>query len=417
MRHVVPGGDPADPRVLDEPSRLIGRPSLPGFCSGVARVEYEATVGREVGCDGCESSCLVVGGQEDLEGVAGQQHQVEASAQPDRSGVTEHPGDARALVALFRQGEHRRGGIDGDNEAIRSLGQRGCQHAGAAAKIEYCAAPFRQIACRSRNPRPSRSQCRKIEPHADRCNGRCRSFHRSHARRCRLVQSAGTPHQVIMAGDLDRNQGIAFPRRPRLRAAKRATYKGSKMTAGTGTPPYQAKHRATHKRKGIMPDETTFELASVEFGAEPVAVFRFGYERFELRARLGPGNLERAIAAAAEVAASAFCEMVARSAGLCAAGSRWRGRRASASLGRASRTSAHGARLARRRAPREGPLIEPTAATQPAAAATAFHALKRPTDGHAVHRNQSRPLLIASNATMFSCLFVLVCRKRSGNDR
>jgi len=55
-----------------------------------------------------------------------------------------------------------------------------------------------------------------------------------------------------------------------------------------------------------MPDETTFELASVQFGAEPVAVFRFGYERFELRARLGPGNLEHAIASAAEVAASVF---------------------------------------------------------------------------------------------------------------
>jgi hypothetical protein len=55
-----------------------------------------------------------------------------------------------------------------------------------------------------------------------------------------------------------------------------------------------------------MPDETTFELASVEFGANPVAVFRFGFERFELRARLGPGNLEHAIAAAAETAASVF---------------------------------------------------------------------------------------------------------------
>ena len=44
-----------------------------------------------------------------------------------------------------------------------------------------------------------------------------------------------------------------------------------------------------------MPDETTFELASVHFGAEPVAVFRFGYERFELRARLGPGNLAKNI--------------------------------------------------------------------------------------------------------------------------
>ena len=48
-----------------------------------------------------------------------------------------------------------------------------------------------------------------------------------------------------------------------------------------------------------MPDETTFEFASVQSGAEPVAVFRFGYERFELRARLGPGNLEHAIAEAA----------------------------------------------------------------------------------------------------------------------
>src|SRR3954468_22942809 len=67
--------------------------------------------------------------------------------------------------------------------------------------------------------------------------------------------------------------------------------------------PIYAGHR---ERKRIMPDETTFELESVQFGAEPVAVFRFGYERFELRARLGPGNLEHAIASAAEVAASVF---------------------------------------------------------------------------------------------------------------
>ena len=73
-----------------------------------------------------------------------------------------------------------------------------------------------------------------------------------------------------------------------------------------GGVPYHADHRATDERNGTMPNETTFELASVEFGAEPVAVFRFGYERFELRARLGPGNLEHAIAAAAEVAASVF---------------------------------------------------------------------------------------------------------------
>jgi hypothetical protein len=55
-----------------------------------------------------------------------------------------------------------------------------------------------------------------------------------------------------------------------------------------------------------MPVETIFVLVSIQFGAEPVAVFRFGYERFELRAWLGPGNLEHAIAAAAAVAASVF---------------------------------------------------------------------------------------------------------------
>src|SRR5262249_31323304 len=78
------------------------------------------------------------------------------------------------------------------------------------------------------------------------------------------------------------------------------------MRAPRSHPPYQANRKAVHERKGIMPDETTFELISIQFGTEPVAVLRFGYERLELRARLGPGNLEHAIAAAAEVAASVF---------------------------------------------------------------------------------------------------------------
>ena len=67
-------------------------------------------------------------------------------------------------------------------------------------------------------------------------------------------------------------------------------------------------HHVGKGKERIMADETTFELASVQFDAEPVAVFRFGYERFELRARLGPGNLEHAIASAAEVAASVFAK-------------------------------------------------------------------------------------------------------------
>src|ERR1700726_1804570 len=82
--------------------------------------------------------------------------------------------------------------------------------------------------------------------------------------------------------------------------------KAAQQRRGGGTPPYHADRGSTTRGKGFMPDEMTFELASVEFGAEPVAVFRFGYERFELRARLGSGNLEHAIASAAEVAASVF---------------------------------------------------------------------------------------------------------------
>src|ERR1700758_3886873 len=98
--------------------------------------------------------------------------------------------------------------------------------------------------------------------------------------------------------------------------------------------------RPRGKGKRTMPDETTFELVSVHFGAEPVAVFRFGYERFELRARLGPGNLEHAIAAAAEVAASVFARWSHEALAFAQRVRAGRGRRASASLGRAPRTTA-----------------------------------------------------------------------------
>jgi hypothetical protein len=111
-----------------------------------------------------------------------------------------------------------------------------------------------------------------------RLNGRSRSFHRSHAHRCWLVAWAGTPHQVIIGGNIGRNQASHLPSGL---TAKWATYKSSKM---------RAQRRTRH-----------------------------------CGGRRGRGQR--------------LCEMVARSVGLCAAGSRWRGRRASASLGRASRRS------------------------------------------------------------------------------
>ena len=124
-----------------------------------------------------------------------------------------------------------------------------------------------------------------------------------------------------------------------------------------------------------MPDETTFELASVQFGAEPVAVFRFGYERFAARTawswkprtrhcfgRRGRGQR--------------LCEMVARSVSLCGAGSRWRGRRASPSLA-ARHERAHGASRPLPRIPAK--VSSPSDSGRSASAVgTALHAPKRP---------------------------------------
>jgi hypothetical protein len=108
-----------------------------------------------------------------------------------------------------------------------------------------------------------------------------------------------------------------------------------------------------------MPDETTFELASVElasvqFGAEPVAVFRFGYEPLRTARTAWSWKPGTRHCFGRRGRGQRLCEMVARSVSLCAAGSRWRGRRASPSLA-ARHERAHGAsrpcRVFRRRSP------------------------------------------------------------------
>src|SRR5262249_54112178 len=87
------------------------------------------------------------------------------------------------------------------------------------------------------------------------------------ARRCRSQDRALCGPSATFAKIRHRVSLADAPRSGRLIRA--ATWRH-----GGATAPYQANHRAKHERKGIMPDETTFELASVEFGAEPVAVFR-----------------------------------------------------------------------------------------------------------------------------------------------
>ena len=96
-----------------------------------------------------------------------------------------------------------------------------------------------------------------------------------------------------------------------------------------------------------MPDETTFELASVElasvqFGAEPVAVFRFGYEPLRTARTAWSWKPGTRHCFGRRGRGQRLCEMVARSVSLCAAGSRWRGRRTSPSLA-ARHERAHGA--------------------------------------------------------------------------
>jgi hypothetical protein len=58
--------------------------------------------------------------------------------------------------------------------------------------------------------------------------------------------------------------------------------------------------------------------ASVEFGAEPVTVFRFGYERFELRARSGQPR-GRGYGGSGRRRRQRLCEVVTRNVGLRAA--------------------------------------------------------------------------------------------------
>lgn len=157
-----------------------------------------------------------------MKGVAGQQHQVEASVKPGRSGVIEHPGYARAAAPLFRQGEHRHGRIDANNEPIRFPGQRR-QHAGAAAKIEYCAAPLRQSTA-------------KVEILVPAILNVVKSNH------IRIVVT-GTGVLVGTSGRAhppSHNRKQHWPKSashfPRGRAASWATYKSSKMTARRSQP-------------------------------------------------------------------------------------------------------------------------------------------------------------------------------------
>jgi hypothetical protein len=125
-----------------------------------------------------------------------------------------------------------------------------------------------------------------------------------------------------------------------------------------------------------MPDETTFELASVQFGAEPVAVFRFGYEPLRTARTAWSWKPGTRHCFGRRGRGQRLCEMVARSVSLCAAGSRWRGRRTSPSLA-ARHERAHGASRPLPRIPAK--VSSPSDSRRSASAVgTALHAPKLP---------------------------------------
>src|SRR3546814_6162882 len=73
--------------------RAFRHPVAPGFGRRVAAVEDEAAARVEMCCDHAQRRRLVVPRQEHLKGVAGEQHQVEAAAEPEVTGVSLDPRD------------------------------------------------------------------------------------------------------------------------------------------------------------------------------------------------------------------------------------------------------------------------------------------------------------------------------------
>ena len=80
---------------------------------------------------------LIVIGQETLEGMSGQQHQVEPPPQPHAAPVCLDPGDFGATGAVACDVQHGPGGIDAPHLAPAPKCRR--QQPRAAAQIEYAA--------------------------------------------------------------------------------------------------------------------------------------------------------------------------------------------------------------------------------------------------------------------------------------
>ena len=135
VRGVVPGLGRAVLRMGERSPRALRRPVAPGLGVRVAAVEEEAAGRGEVPRDGAEDRALVFGRQEHLEGVAGEQHQVEVAAEPHVAGVSLQPCHASSAGPLPRDSEHRRGGIDA--HYLTRLGERCRQFARAAAEVEH----------------------------------------------------------------------------------------------------------------------------------------------------------------------------------------------------------------------------------------------------------------------------------------
>ena len=109
---------------------------VPSLRRGVAAVESEAALGREMCGDGAEQRDLVGFGQEGLEGMAGHDDEVELPAEANFARIAVDPLDLLIRGVAAGDVEHRPRRIDPDPASADRLQDAAGDRAGAATEIE-----------------------------------------------------------------------------------------------------------------------------------------------------------------------------------------------------------------------------------------------------------------------------------------
>lgn len=164
---IVPRSYGAQFGMTEFPLRLFPRPLEPFLRDWISRVEDEAPIGSQMSGDRGKHRLSIFWRQKHLEGVPGQNHQVEASSKPDVARIGLDPVDPLPAGSAARDVEHRRRRIDAGHAA--PIGERRRQLPGTAAEIENRARVLGKADAISRSPRRLRSRYRRTGRGRDRC--------------------------------------------------------------------------------------------------------------------------------------------------------------------------------------------------------------------------------------------------------